>query len=165
MRTLFLLTIIAWATSFAQNGNVRPATPKDLGEIVFKSLQEENYEMFHDCVFTESDCDIMAKNADAPDSLKVMVAKQMKTVVNRTRNASKANFDQLIAKGKENNIVWNKVGLNDIKFQIKKDSNIESADIYLLCTFEKTMFTVKLDNCHKSNAWLMMDKAQLTIKQ
>ena len=163
-----LLTVIFIAlfhvTTFAQLDK-RPADPKSLGEVVFKSLQNESYESFLTYIFTEVDCDTMAINANAPDSLKIIVVKQMKGLTTHIRQTSKENFDMIISTGKQNGIVWEMARLTDVKFEIKNRDNIQSADIFLLCEYKDILFHIKLDNCHKSNAWLMMDNAEIRFKE
>ena len=102
-----LLTIALFTffqlTTFSQV-NIRPSDPKQLGEMVFKSFQDENYELFLKYIFTEADCDIMAKNADAPDSLKITAVEQMKNRTNYIRQTSKENFELIISIGKQNGV-------------------------------------------------------------
>lgn len=166
MRNLLTFTFIALfqLTTFSQVDK-RPTDPKMLGEMVFKSLQDENYETFLKYIFTEADCDTMAKNADAPDSLKISVVKQMKGLTNHIRKTSKENFEMIISTGKQKGIKWEKVELTDVKFEIKNRDNIQSADIFLLCKYKDKIFQIKLDNCHKSDAWLIMDKAEIKFKE
>ncbi len=166
MRHLLTITFIALfqLTTFSQVDK-RPTDPKMLGEMVFKSLQDENYETFLKYIFTEADCDTMAKNADAPDSLKISVVKQMKGLTNHIRQTSKENFEMIISTGKQKGLDWKKVKLTDVKFEIKSRDNIQSSDIFLLCQYKNIIFQIKLDNCHKGDAWLMMAKAEIRFKE
>jgi hypothetical protein len=81
--------------SFSQL-NDRATNPKMLGELVFKSFQEENYETFLKYLFSEADCDRMSRNSNASDNLKVEIVKQMKSLTNYTRQTSKENFENII---------------------------------------------------------------------
>ena len=166
MRHLLTITLIAFfqLTTFSQVDK-RPTDPKMLGEMVFKSLQDESYETFLKYIFTEADCDTMAKNANAPDSLKITVVKQMKGLTNHIRQTSKENFEMIISTGKQKGIMWKKAKLTDVKFEIKNRDNIQSADIFLLCEYKDKVFQIKLDNCHKSDAWLMMDNVEIRFKE
>ena len=166
MRHLLTIALITFfqATTFSQVDK-RPTDPKELGEMVFESFQNENYELFLKYIFTEADCDTMANNADAPDSLKIKVVKQMKGLTNHIRQTSKENFEMIISTGKQKGLDWKKVKLTDVKFEIKNRDNIQSSDIFLLCKYKDTIFQIKLDNCHKSDAWLMMDKAEIRFKE
>jgi hypothetical protein len=166
MRNLLTFTFIALfqLTTFSQVDK-RPTDPKMLGEMVFKSLQDENYETFLKYIFTEADCDTMAKNADAPDSLKTSVVKQMKGLTNHIRQTSKENFEMIISTGKQKGLNWKKVKLTDVQFEIKNRDNIQSADIFLICNYKDKIFQIKLDNCHKSDAWLIMDKAEIRVEE
>jgi len=163
LMTILLITLFQ-ATIFSQVDKF-PTDPKMLGEIIFTSFQDENYEIFLKYIFTEADCDTMVKNAIAPDSLKATVVKQMKGLTKHIRQTSKENFDVIISIGKQKGIDWKKVELTDVKFEIKNRDNIQSADIFLLCMYKEKIFQIKLDNCHKSDAWLMMDKAEIRFKE
>lgn len=143
----------------------RPADPKNLGEVVFKSFQNESYETFLKYIFTEADCDTMVKNADAPDSLKITVVKQMKGLTNYIRHNSKENFEMIISAGKQKGIVWKKAKLTDVTYDIESSDDIQSTDISLLCRYKSNVFQIKLDNCHKSDSWLMMDKAEIRFDE
>lgn len=166
MKHLLIIVLITFFQSAAfSQVDKRPTNPKELGEMVFKSLQDENYELFLKYIFTEADCDTMAKNADAPESLKITVVKQMKELTNHIRQTSKENFGLIISTGKQKEIVWQKTKLTDVKFEIKNHVNIQSADIFLLCEYNDNLFQIKLDNCHKSDAWLMMDNAEIRFNE
>lgn len=166
MKHLLAIALITFyqSTAFSQ-ADKRPTDPKELGEMVFKSFQDENYELFLKYIFSEADCNTMAKNADAPDSLKIEVVKQMKGLTNHIRQTSKENFEMIISSGKQKGLDWKKAKLTDVKFEIKNRDNIQSSDIFLLCKYKNEIFQIKLDNCHKSDAWLMMDKAEIRFKE
>lgn len=162
MKHLLTIILIAFSqsTSFSQVGK-QPTDQKELGEMVFKSLQDENYETFLNCIFTEADCDTLAKKADANDSLKTDVNKRMKHLTNSMRNKSKANFETIIATGKQEGVDWKKARLKDVKFDFSDRSNIQSSDIFLLCEYKDKRFLIKLNDCLRSNAWLMIHSATI----
>lgn len=147
-------------TSYSQT-DLRPSDPKMLGELIFKSFQDENFSSYLEYIFTEADCDTMAKYADAPDSMKLVVVKHMKGRVNHIRNTARDNFEVILSTALQNGVKWNKVKLEDVKFEIKNRNNVQSADIFLFCRSGKKLFQIKLDNCHKSDAWLLMDYAEI----
>lgn len=168
MRFFFLFIIfLTIGTSIKCIGQeiIRPLDPKSLGQNVFSSLQKNDLNQFLSLIFTESDCEIMANNADAPDSLKIEAVKQMKSLINKTRRDAKENFDNTINQVKQKGIKWSKVELLEIQFEVKNRQNIESSDIFLWCKFKKIEFIIKLDNCHKSDTWLMMDQVELIFKE
>lgn len=168
MKNFIALSIfLTIATSIKCIGqeNIRPLDPEALARNVFTSLQEDDLEQFLSLIFTEEDCEIMANNLDAPDSLKTKVVKQMKGLTNMIRNGAKVNFNNTINQVKQKGIKWPKVELVDIKYEIKNRHNVESSDILLWCKFKKMKFTIKLDNCHKSDVWLMMDKIELRFQE
>ena len=166
MRYLIVLILIVFfqQISFSQL-NDRATNPKMLGELVFKSFQEENYETFLKYIFSEADCDRMSRNSNAPDNLKVAIAKQMKSLTNYIRQTSKENFENIISVGKDKKLEWKNVKLTDVKFDTKNQSNIQSSDIFLFCQHKEKIFLIKLDNCHKSDAWLMMDEAEIQFEE
>lgn len=159
-----LMTIGLSTTSFAQE-NTKPSSPEKLGAKVFQSFQEESFDLFLSLIFTEADCEIMVKNADASDSLKTAVVKQMKGLAHMIRSGAKENFNFILKQGHEKGVQWSKVKLEDIKYAIKDRQNIKSSDIFLLCKYKAVDFAIKLDNCHKSDAWLMMDTVEIKFKE
>lgn len=165
MKLLLTIALITFfqMTSFSQVDK-RPTDPKELGEMVFKSFQDENYEMFLKYIFTESDCDTMAKNADAPDSLKITAVEQMKRITNYIRQTSKENFEMIISTGKQNGLDWRKTKLTDVLFEIKSNDNIQHSDIFLFCEYKDKIFLIKLDDCHKSDSWLMLGNTEIQFK-
>jgi hypothetical protein len=166
MKCLLTIALITFFQSITfSQVDKRPTAPKDLGEMVFESFQDENYGVFLKYIFTEADCDTMAKNADAPDSLNVTVVKQMKGLTNHIRQTSNENFDMIISTGKQKGIKWKKVELTDVKFEIKNRNNIQSSDIFLLCKYKENVFQIKLNHCHKSDDWLMMGKVEIRFKE
>lgn len=165
MKHLLIIALVAFSqlTTFSQI-NIRPTDPKQLGEIVFKSFQDANYELFLKYIFTEADCDTMAKNADAPDSLKITAVEQMKNRTNYIRQTSKENFELIISIGKQNGVDWKETKLSNVFFEIKSNDNIQQSDIFLLCEYKDKIFLIKLDDCHKSDSWLMMGNAEIKFK-
>ena len=149
----------------AQANNQRAQNPDELGTLVFKSFQNENYMAFENCIFTENDCEIMCNKANATDSVKAIVVKQMQGLTERIRRLSKENFQEIVEKGKQKGIDWPHSKLSKTFFEIRKDHNIESCDIVLLCECKDTIFGIKLDNCSKSDAWLMMGQVAIKFKK
>jgi hypothetical protein len=106
----------------------------------------------------------MAKNADAPDSLKITAVEQMKYRTNYIRQTSKENFELIISIGKQNGVDWKETKLSNVFFEIKSNDNIQQSDIFLLCEYKDKIFLIKLDDCHKSDSWLMMGNAEIKFK-
>ncbi len=167
MRFLFplILFIFFSVPGCTKAGENRPDNPKALGEEVFKSFQHKSYATFEKYLFTEADCEIMAKNIDAPEKLKPEIAQRMKAVVAVVRNHAKENFEQIIAAGEEQGVQWDKVELTAVEYELQTRDNIESTDIFLTCRYDTLIFAIKLDNCHKSEDWLMMDKAEIRFRE
>ena len=164
MRYFLTITLITlFLTSACSQIDRGPNDPKELGEMIFKSFQNENYQLFLKYIFTEADCDYMVKNSGTPDS--IAIAAQMKGVTNHILQTSEENFESIISTGKQNGVKWQEVKLTDVKFEIKERGKIQSADIFLFCTYKGKVFHIKLDNCHKSEAWLMMDKAEIRFEE
>ena len=166
MKYLLTITIITLLQSitFSQIDKW-PTDPSELGKMVFKSIQDEDYALFLKYIFSEADCETIAKNADVPDSLKITVLEQVKGISNHIRQTSKENFEMIILTGEQKGIKWKKVKLTDVKFEIKNKDNIQSSDIFLFCKYKDKVFQIKLDNCHKSDAWLMLDNIEMSFKE
>lgn len=142
-----------------------PSDPKVLGEAVFQTFQKNRFEDFEKLFFTEADCEKMIQHANSSDSTKKIVFERMKAVVNLKRSQAKENFQQTFEFAEKEKISLTTSVLNDVKFEIKSRNNIESSDIYLFCRSTNTSFIIKLDNCHKSDAWLMMGKVEIKLQE
>lgn len=166
MKYLVTITLITFllSTSFSQIDK-RPTDPTLLGKMVFKSFHNEDYELFLKYIFTEADGETMVKNALASDSAKITIIEQVNGISSHIRQTSKENFEMIILAGNQKGIKWQKVKLLEVKFQIKNKNNIQSTDIFLLCKYKEIKFQIKLDNCHKSDAWLMLDNPEINFNE
>ena len=165
MKNIFFLIILIGFSNlcFSQNED-RPSTPKELGELVFEALKENDFQAFQRLVFTESDCEIMIENAQFPDKVKNEIVQQMKGVTKMTRNKNKVVFNHAVHQVKDQCGSWTKVKLKDVKFEINNRNNVKSADVFILCKYKGKELGINLDNCHKSDAWLMMGDLEVIIK-
>ena len=121
--------------------------------------------MFLKYIFTAADGETMVKNALASDSAKITIIEQVNGISSHIKQTSKENFEMIIIAGNHKGIKWQKVKLLDVKFQIKNKNNIQSTDIFLLCKYKEIKFQIKLDNCHKSDAWLMLDNPEINFNE
>jgi hypothetical protein len=162
MRFLYslILVLLFHSTFFAQE-HQKAKDPKMLGEFVFKSIQEENFDAFLSYIFTDKDCKKMIKNGKASKENKKVATNQMIGLATDIRQGSKENFNKIISVGKQKGIKWKEVKLTDIKYEIRNRDNIKSTSIFLLCKFNDKTFQIKLNNCYKSDFWLMLNKADI----
>jgi hypothetical protein len=163
MKAAFCLIILSFcfvSNSYSQN---RPTDPKVLAEQIFSALKNNDYASYEKLFFTEVDCDTMFFNSTASDSAKAKVKKGIISLAKVSKANSKSNFENVLQQSKLNNLDWDLAVLKDVQFKIKNDHNIQSADIFLWIQCNGKDFTLKLDNCAKSNYWLMLEKAEFRI--
>ena len=161
---LLFLTSGLLISVIGQN-ELRPKSPTELAKGVFESLKNNDFKSFLFLIFTEADCKIMANKGEASDSVKAIVVKQMNALTQHTRQNAKTNFNSILSQTNTKEVKWASVTLTDVKFEIKNRKGIESSDIFLFCRNGEINFIIKLDNCHKSDAWLMMDKIKVRFKE
>ena len=159
---LIVLVLLFQSTFFAQDYQ-KAKDPKMLGEFVFKSIQEERYGIFLGYIFTEEDVIKMMKRVTVSKSEKETATKQMQDIAKNIRNGSKNNFYNIISSGKQKGIVWKEVKLIEVSYSIREKENIQMADVFLICSFKNVSFNIKLDNCFKSQTWLMLDQIYLNF--
>ncbi|MGN6646644.1 MAG: hypothetical protein ACTHJT_08940 [Cytophaga sp.] len=161
--------LIVWFIGIAYMQHVhaqssRPANPNELGISVCKAFRFENFSAYDSLIFTNADCDIMIKNADAPQNAKDTVINQMYSITRSMRGKALENFQSVIKAGKDKGIKWNKIELVNVFFEIRNRKNIESCDVAVYCKEGGKVFVIMLNNCHKSDAWLMMGNTSIQFK-
>lgn len=157
-----ILIILLQTTAFSQVDCFRPTSPIELGVLVFKSFQDQNFEKFRNCFFTEADCDTLVKYAGLSDSLKIRYTKYYKNRATYFQGVAKENFEKLIEEGERKGIVWNKIELLDVSYDgPKTENNIQSADIGIECIYGDIYFGFLIEDCHKSDSWLIIDKVEI----
>lgn len=141
------------------------ASPKELGEAVFETLQKNDFKSFLNLIATDADVDTIVKYATASDSAKYVVRNRMKYFVFGVNEHAKNNFNEVEEKANNFGVDWKKTVIKDIKYDIRNKKNVLSTDVLIHCEQEETTFTIKLNNCHKSTAWLMMDKVDIDFEE
>ncbi|MCB9246169.1 MAG: hypothetical protein H6606_07020 [Flavobacteriales bacterium] len=166
MKHYFLLgLIVLFGTDAFSQRDIRPSDPGILGREVFEHIQNRDYEGYLRLIFSGSDCDTMVNNAHVPDSTKSYVAGIIKIHADHLRSTSKANFEKVIEDAAQRGVDWQEVELTDVKFEIRTRDAVQSADVFLFCKFREQVFQIKLDDCHRSDAWLMLGYLEIKFKE
>jgi len=139
----------------------RPQTPKQLGERVFFALQSNDSAAFIDLIFTKNDCDLMVQHADGSESLKKQVATSMYGIAETLRTHADSNFNEIRKTVKDAGIDWQTAQIYNVDYKIRTANNLESTRIIIICRHSGGTFGIKLSECRKSDAWLMLDQLEI----
>lgn len=157
----FVFSIFLQLTALNQVECFRPSSPIELGVLLFKSFQDQNFERFQSCFFKEADCDTVIKYSDLSDSLKIRYAKYYKNRAAYVNGIAKESFEKIIAEGEQKGLVWNKIQLLDVSYEIKRENNIQFAEIGIECIYSDIYFGFLIKDCEKSDSWLITDKVEI----
>jgi len=161
---LFLFLVLGWNLTANGQDNIRPQSPKELGEAVFKAFQENNIESFLSLILNESDIDILIEKVDIPDSLKAAGAKNIWGVASTTRQNAKAKFDDALKRISEKDFVWSEAEVVQILDEIETRNGLELTEILLFFKSGDITFAIRMPVCYKSDAWLMLKEIILLDK-
>ena len=162
--TLFIFLVLGLNLTAIGQDNIRPQSPKELGEAVFKAFQENNFESFLSLILNESDIDILVEKVDIPDSLKAAGAKNIWGIANTTRQNAKVKFDDALTRINEKNFVWPEAEVVQILDEIETRNGLELTEILLFFKSGEVTFAIRMPVCYKSDAWLMLEEIILLDK-
>ena len=162
--TFFLLLVLGWNLTAIGQDNIRPQSPKELGEAVFKAFQENKVESFLSLIINKSDIDILIEKVDIPDSLKAAGAKNVWGEANTTRQNAKVKFDDALTRINEKDFVWPEAEVVQILDEIETRNGLELTEILLFFKSGEVTFAIRMPVCYKSDAWLMLKEIILLDK-
>jgi hypothetical protein len=154
---------VSTVPSLAQTGRLSDS-PRELGELAFATLVNDDERAYMNLVFTQADCDSMVFHADAKDSLKAIVLDQMYGLTAMVRSKASKDFALLRTQGTAAGIDWATAQLVEVQFEIKSRNGIQSCDVYAVGKSGSVDFAVKLHNCHEGSEWHLMGRPELLLK-
>ena len=91
------------------------ATPRELGELVFSAIVNDDRAAYVALVMTDADCDSACARAHASDSAKAEVVEQMRGLARHVRGEANAVFDTLRMKGMQYGVEWATAQLIEVR--------------------------------------------------
>lgn len=164
MKSIIIVLFLSLSSAFQLNIQQRPSTPDELAKAVYNALKQKSFTDFEKLLFTEADCDTVVINSNLPDSIKADILPRMKGLTQLVKENAEKNFKSVIEQAEQKGIDWTKVEFTEAKYEIKTRDIAPSSDIFFGGKQGDIEFYIKLDNCHKSNAWLIMDEMEIHFK-
>lgn len=141
--------------------SVKNTTLEELGASFILSLKENDSTMLSDLVPVREDIEqIVSIYSGSEEDKKGILAGAEENTKKISDNTNKA-FSEIKTKGNKAGIKWEEAEFNNAEYSIKKENNIETADLKISFNYKDMKYKIRIAECIKTErGWLVFDKPQ-----
>lgn len=148
------LLILAAGCNVGESYNTK--TPEALGKLVFKSLQDNDYNLFEKAVFQEEHFSEMFEMLEIEDKEEQEGIK--KEYKSDYLPGIKESWEQVIQEAKKHNIDLSNSEYVQVNFEIRNEEKYKEADMEVVFNHKGDKYVIILDDCIKlKDGWIIMD--------
>jgi hypothetical protein len=142
-----------------EQGSIENATLEQLGASFILTLKENDSTSIEDLLPAKEDFEkIVSVYSGSEEEKKSILAGSAKNA-QKIRANTMQSFSDFRKKGLDSGIKWEEAAFSNAEYEVKKESNIESAKLQIVFTYKEMKYKINIDECIKTDrGWLIFDK-------
>jgi hypothetical protein len=149
-------------TEAARNqGSIKNSTLEELSASVVIALRNNDPGKLEELVPAKEDFEkIVSVYSGSEDDKKMILAGSEENSRKILANTTQA-VDEIRRKGADAGINWEEATFSNAEYEVKKENNIETADLKVIVSYKDLKYKIKIAECIKTDrGWLIFDKPE-----
>ena len=148
---------------FGQN-ELRLNTLDELGEAVFNTLHDGDFEEFKSLIITEKEWGQAMNQTASNDSSKHELVEQLKWLQGALITNTEESFNNIRNSGLLKGLEWNNIELLSVNSVVESNEFLESGTSLIIGRYKSQEFSVSF-NCCKSDVWFVCDQLKIAYRE
>lgn len=134
-------------------------TLENLSASFLMALKKNNFKSIENFLPVREDVILILSVYEGTEEEKKELLADAEDNVKKIRANTRKSFDEILKKGTEAGINWSEADFSSADYTLKKENNIEMADLTIIFTYKSLRYKIKIEECiNTEKGWLIFDK-------